>query len=332
PRGGAPAPGRAPPGGGGPPPPRRAARTGPALRRLAGLGEAPAGARARAQLVDWLRTALAALPEDLREVAAVALALDPRADQRILTDRLGLLAVDLDRDPRTLRRRVTDAFRLLAETLAVADVRDRAGPPRAAETAGPAASASVGAGVPTIGWYIERAWAVMRLDRPEPELVDTRRIVAVEDGLSEIVLSMSLPRPTEGPPSPRDLLMEVVFGARTSRVERRGDSLFSLALRLPRPLRAGERHALACVWRMPPGHPMVPRYAMSPTIRCDALDVRVRFPDGVAARVQLVNGLPVRAVEDLGVDLPTVPLDGVGEAYARFSNLALGLSYGLRWT
>src|SRR5262245_17531171 len=129
--------------------PKLEARTGPALRRLAGLGEA-AGAGARAHLVSWLRAGLTALPADLREVAAVALALDPRADQRILTDRLGLLAVDLDRDPRTLRRRVTDAFRLLAETLVIADVRDRAGPPAAASPTGPDAGEPVRTGAPPV--------------------------------------------------------------------------------------------------------------------------------------------------------------------------------------
>ncbi|MBL7498733.1 hypothetical protein I6A84_04510 [Frankia sp. CNm7] len=195
-----------------------------------------------------------------------------------------------------------------------------------------ASRATAGLAGGTVGWYIERVWAVMRLDLLSPELQDSRRIVATENGLTELMLSMSVPRPPDAPISPRDLGMDVVFGGRIVRVDRRGDTIFSAVLRLPRPLKTGERHDIGCVWQLPPGQPMTPRYAMSPTIRCDALDLRVRFPRDADPRVERLDGLPIRAVEDLTLDLPVVPLDGAAEASAHFDHLALGLSYGLRWT
>ncbi|ADP82920.1 hypothetical protein [Pseudofrankia inefficax] len=304
------------------------ARVGPSLRRHAGLGES-VGIELRTRLVAWLRDRIAVLPADLRIVVAFALALDPRADQRLLTDRLGWLAVELDRDPRTVRRRCEEAFRLLAETAAAVDPDVPAGRSRSVGLA-PAPPAL--AGPPAGAWYVERVWAVLRLDGPTPELLETRRVVALEDGLRELALSMSLPRPPGAPASPRDLDVDVLFGGRMVRIDRQGDTHYSPVLRLPRALGRHERHDFGCAWRVPAGQPMAPRYALNPTIRCDALDLRVRFPEDADPKVELVDGLPLRAVEDLAIDLPAVALDGVSEAFARFSGLASGLCYGLRWS
>ncbi|MDT3438254.1 MULTISPECIES: hypothetical protein [unclassified Pseudofrankia] len=308
------------------------ARTGPLLRRYAALGDL-SGGPLRSRMVSWLGEWLGALPEDLRLVAGVSLGVDPRAGHRLLTERLSWLAVEFERDPRTLRRRGQEAFRLLAEMIIAGGGQNGGGQVRGGQEARrrEAAAAPDPAGG-TAGWYVERVWALMRLDAPTPELLESRRIVAVEDGLREVALSMSLPRPPDAPPSPRDLGVDVMFGGRIVRVDRRGDTLFSPVLRLPHPLGAEERHEFGCVWRVPPGQPMVPHYAMNPTIRCDALDLRVRFPEGAEPKVHRLDGLPLRAVEDLAIDLPVVPLDGAGEVSARFGHLGLGLSYGLRWT
>jgi len=197
---------------------------------------------------------------------------------------------------------------------------------------GSASRAAAGSGGGAAGWYVERMWAVLRLDLPSPELQEFRRIVAVEDGLAEVALSISVPRPPDATTGPQDLGVDVVFGGRIVRVDRRTDTLFSPVLRLPQPLGVEERHEFGCVYQVPQGQPIVPRYAMSPIIRCDALDLRVRFPQGADPRVQRLDGLPLREVEDPAVDLPAVPLDGAGEASARFGHLALGLCYGLRWS
>jgi len=300
------------------------ARLGPLLRRRAAL-EGLSGALFRARLGTWLSDRVAALPGDLRLVAGVALGLDPNADHRLLMDRLGWLSVEFDRDPRTIRRRSYEAFRLLSETIVAGrEIAGGDGGRVAVATQVPARGAA--------GWYVESVWALMRLDGPSPELIECRRIVAVEDGLTEVVLSMSLPRPPDAPSSPRDLGVDVVFGGRIVRVDRRGESHFSPVLRLPHPLDTDERHEFGFSWRVPPGQPIVPHYAMSPTIRCDELELRVRFPDGAEPTVQRLDGLPLRAVEDPAIDLPVVPLDGAGEVAASFGHLALGLCYGLRWT
>ncbi|OHV31034.1 MULTISPECIES: hypothetical protein [Pseudofrankia] len=311
------------------------ARTGPLLRHYAALGDLPGGP-SRSRLVEWLGEWLEALPEDLCLVASVALGVDPRAGHRLLTERLNWLAVEFDRDPRTLRRRGQEAFRLLAEMIITGAGPNGAGPNGVGQGRDERAPRGPGAGpdpaVGTTGWYVERVRALMRLDTPTPELLESRRIVAVRDGLAEVAVSMSLPRPPGAPASPRGLEVDVMFGGRIVRLDRRGDTLFSPVLRLPHPLGAEERHEFGCVWRLPEGQPMAPRYAMVPTIRCDALDLRVRFPDGADPEVQRLDGLPLRAVEDPAIDLTGVPLDGAGEASARFGPLALGLCYGLRWT
>jgi len=311
-------------------------RVGPVLRQLTGLGD-EAGVELRSRVVSWLRAGLAALPGDLRRVAEVALGLDPGADQRLLTERLGWLAVELDRDPRTVRRRYEEAVRLLAESAAwpLGGRAGGAGPELARDRAAAGAGdppVSAPAPPPAGPWYFERVRAMLRLDGPTPELLECRRVVALEDGLSQVTLSMSLPRPAGAPASPRDLRAEVLFGGRMVRANRWGDTVFGAVLRLPHALGRHERHDFGLVWRIPLGQPMAPHYALNPTIRCDALDLRVRFPEDAEPRVQLVDGLPLRAVEDLAVNLPTVALDGACEAFARFSHLASGLSYGLRWT
>jgi hypothetical protein len=311
------------------------ARVGPSLRQLAALEDGPIAAF-RPRLVAFLRALLTALPGDLRRVAEIALGLDPDADQRILTQRLGLLAAELERDPRTIRRYYEEAFQLLAEAAAAVDSA-MAGPDgentRSAHREAPAgrARASEPAAVFPDLWYVEQIWAVLRVDGPAPELFEFRRVVALEDGVAELALSMSLPRAPGAPESPRDLGIEILFGGRMVRVDRHGNTVFAPVLRLPRPLGRYERHDFACIWRVPIGQPMAPHYALNPMVRCDALDLRVRFPEDTNPLVQRLDGLPLRVVEDLAVDLPAVALDGAFEASARFTRLATGRCYGLRW-
>jgi hypothetical protein len=320
-------------------------RVGPALRRLAELSDRPAG-EVRARLTGWLHDGLAALPGDLRRVVEVALGLDPAADQPWLTHRVAWLATELDRDPRTVRRRYEDGFRLLAEmvatgtwTLAGDGPRSGDGPDLEGGRTGDVEAqlgAERGSVIPprsrSGAWYFERVWALLRLDGPAPELIEGRRVVALEDGVTELVLPMSLPRPPDAPRHPRDLAVDIVFGGRIVRVDRTGDAFFAPVLRLPRELRRGEGHLFGCSWRVPVGQPMVRHYALNPAVRCDALDLRVRFPADSQPRVQLVDGVPLRAVEDPAVELPMIDLDGAFEATARFERLAAGFCYGLRWT
>ncbi|MBL7493620.1 hypothetical protein I6A60_37610 [Frankia sp. AgB1.9] len=312
------------------------ARVGPALRHLAGLRGA-IGIPMKAIFAAWLQAQSDSLPEDLRLVASVAFGLDPRADQRLLTDRLGWLAVESARDPRTIRRQTEQAFLMLAETMAMTEQEGSPGQTsRSDESPTPSANSDLTAAderddSSARGWYVERIWAVLRLDGQSPELLETRRIVALEDGLSELILEMTLPQPPNAPDRPRSLEAEILFGGRLTHVRRKGQASFSRVLHLPRALRAGEQHDFGLAWLIPPDQPLVPRYVLSPTIRCDSLDIRVRFPGGVDPQIELVDGLPLRAVGDLSVELPSVAVDGTGEAFARFDRLALGLSYGLRW-
>jgi hypothetical protein len=296
---------------------------------------------------------------------AVELDRDPRTVRRRADEAIRLLAEMLV-DPDS-----GSAVSTVSTGSTVPTARDSPGPPGVAGTRRATSGRPVpdehdpvlALGGPAGGWYTERVRALVRLDGPTPELIEERRVVALADGVSELTLAMSLPQVSGNrtrPASPadgdagvgsggggadgaagepdhlgsgrrRDLGMDVVYGGRLTRRARRGDTYFALALRLPRPLRAGERHQFACRWLIPPGQPMVPRYALTPMSRCDSLVLRVRFPPGAAPEVRLLDGVPPRTVDDHHVELPALELDDVGEAVVAFSRLSIGLCYGVRW-
>jgi hypothetical protein len=296
-------------------------RVGPLLAKLADLGGIPDGPARRSTLTSWLASRADSLPEDLRVVARVALGLDPRARHRFLGERLGWLAEDLGRDRRTVRRRADEALRLLAE-LALE------------HTATPAAhvGATAADSAPTQGWYTESIEIVVRLDGPDPEILMKRRIVPVDDGIEQVTLAVSLPRPHPGTPAGRDLSADVLFGGLLHRRERTSESHFRFVVLLPRRLRVRERHEIGLRLGIPPGQRMAPHFAFTPFGRCDELLLRVRFPaTRPPTRVWLLQAVPPRTADDEPDNLPVVQPDRAGEVQGRFTSLSPGLGYGFRW-
>ncbi|TDB83715.1 hypothetical protein E1264_27370 [Actinomadura sp. KC216] len=319
-------------------------RLGPALiRRMKAGDPGEQGAWRRGTVAEWLGTWLPALPADLEFVARVALGLHPGAGQRFLGERIRYLAEQLERDERTVRRRLDEALCLLAEFLAAGTPAAMPGtsvpePPVPASSAlGPPVPGPPVAGASTpgerkerTGWYCENVHTVVRLDLPEPEILEMRRIAVTAAELRHLVISVSVPPAPGGPAG--ELFADVMFGGLLVSREHPSKSLFRFVIEPAHPLRAGERHDFALKYRFSDGHRMVPHYALTPLSRCDAFLLRVRFPlSRPPERVWLLDAVPPRTLDDPPAGLPEVALDRAAEARAGFGDLAIGHAFGLRW-
>ncbi|WP_131741837.1 hypothetical protein [Actinomadura roseirufa] len=311
-------------------------RLGPRLSaHLSARLTGPPGARTppadpRRALLALLADLADALPDDLRTAARAALGLDPRL--RFLQERQHWLARHLERDVRTARRRVDDALALMAEALESSASRAPAG--RGGAENSMAAAPGKAAPSKAADWYAESVQALLRLDQDAPTVHEERRIVVTAPTLEVITVSVSLPRaPAAGSGARRTLLADMLFGGLMAGTERPSESHFRFLVRPPGPLRAGDRHSFGLCYRVPAGQPMAPHYALTPLNPCAEFRLRIRFAaDRPPARVWLLDGVPPRALDDDPAGLPLVPLDAAGEAEARFTDLALGLGYGFRWS
>ncbi|MEV6826088.1 hypothetical protein [Amycolatopsis sp. NPDC051102] len=286
-------------------------RIGPCLRAACAITEADQPAAARHKLVLRLTELCGRLPADLRLAALAALGLHEEAAGEFLDRRISWLATVLDRDPRTARRRIDLAFRRLDELLG--------------------APASRGDLHPLAGWYVESMKAMLRLDRDPPDLREERRIVAEADELDELILPVSVPVEPGGDPVP-DITADALFGGEIVEARRVSASHAQFVLRLPSPLRLGQRHEYGIRFT-PRRAGLRPFYVMTPLRRCEKLSVRVRFDRAAPpSRVWRLNGVPGRVVDD-GVDSgDAVTVNRVGEVGLEFHDLHQGLSYGLQWS
>jgi hypothetical protein len=291
-------------------------RLGPHLsQKMRESGMSEDELRQRAQVSAWFSDRLTRLPDDLKLVGRVAFGLHPEARHRFLGERVQWLASTVDRDERTVRRRIDEAIGLLIECLA----DDEASPKRTRSASNRPA-----------GWYHPSVRSVVRLDLPEPEILEERRITATVSDLKSMVIEVSLP-PGKDLDGPRDLFAEVVFGGLLAARTRPSASHFRFDIALPRRLARGEQHDVAIRYSFPPGHEMVPHYTLVPLTRCDRFQLRLRAsPRFGPRRVWLVDGVPPRAVDDPPTPVPAA-FDAAYEAIAEFTELELGHAYGLRW-
>jgi hypothetical protein len=290
-----------------------AQKIGPNLRALAGLTGDEQPGLVRARLIERLRSLIAALPPDLAVAAEVALGLHPQARHQFVQDRTDWLARQILRDARTARRRMDEALLRLAEL------------------AGMAASSAPGdPGDDREAYHIEEFTALLRLDRPAPEAIDRRVIVAHVDldGLDSV---LTLPRDPNGGPS-HELEVEVLYGATLVERERPADNRFQFGLKFPELVPAGERHEYGMLFRVPTGQSMRTHYVFFSYRRCDAFDLRVRFdPERMPTDVRRVDGAFARDLDGAAAGIP-MSVDPAGELHLRFTDLRIGLGYGARWT
>ena len=287
-------------------------RAGPTLRALSGIDDSATENEARRLLVRYLSDLADELPEDLRTALRVGLALHEDAQLRFLEDRMHWLATELDRDVRTARRRVDEAIRS-AETMRAISV------PSADHYAHE-------------GSYLERFRTLLYLDGAQPTAIEERKVVARHDGLSEIVISGSIPCPAGADRKRHRADLTILYGGSLARIERPSNTYCRYFIRLPQPLMLGQSHEIGVSVKLPVDQPINPRYALHPLRRCDEFDLRIRFGTvNKLTGVWNMNGIPRGMADDFTAPNARVDVDDAGEIHLNYRHLQIGLVYGARW-
>jgi Helix-turn-helix domain len=228
-------------------------------------------------------------------------------------------------DERAWRAYWAQARRLL-DVGAPGAVSQYASPPWA--TGGPQAPASQ----PVDGWYIESFTALLRLDVEPIEALERRRIVATTDGVSELVASVSVPRHPGAPDQAQRLESELLYGGFIQARQQPYDGYFESVIVLPHPLRAGERHEYGLRVGIPAGQLMNSHYVHVPRRRSDHFELRIRFgdprPPGPA---WVVRAAPPPVIYQREPTSERLTPDRFGDVSVSFSDLRLGLGYGVCW-
>jgi hypothetical protein len=288
-------------------------KTGPILYRLSGFDGVGGAEVLRSRLSSLIQRHADRLPLQQRTAALAALGLHPDADQRFLNERLQWLLPHIDRySERTADRMADRAILRIAQSI-VAEQLARKSHPR----------------IPT-EWYTGRLDVTVRLDLAQPEFRERRTIVARENGVSEIPVSSTVPKLRD--PDRASVAVEVVSGGTLLDWSRTAPTIYVGRLALPRPLSAGERHEYELIYRPSPPDLVQPMYLLSPIIQCDHLTVRARFGPALPATVWRLDGVYRGTADDpMGEDVPTLEVAGDRWVETSFDDLAIGLTYGIRW-
>jgi hypothetical protein len=287
-------------------------RAGPVLKVLSGIDDACTETEARRRLVAFLNGLASDMPPDLGLALVASLAVHEEVRHRFLEERVNWLAARLQRDVRTARRRVDEAIRS-AESLSVS-------------------GSAVGGDYAPDGWYLARLHTLLRLDGPSPTAIEERTVVASQGGLSEIVISSSIPRAGTADRTRQAADLTVIYGGSLARRNQPTDTYFRHVIRLPRPLRRGEFQKIGVLVTIPAHQPMKSRYAFKPLRRCDEFDLRIRFSSIIPVRkVWNIHGLPHGMVEDFAAPEAVVRPDEAREIRLIYQYLRVGLAYGARW-
>ncbi|HEY3464373.1 MAG TPA: hypothetical protein VGL47_04525 [Amycolatopsis sp.] len=293
---------------------RLRSRLGPLVSGWCEIHRTTSDRDARRVLREAISAAIAEFPADDRLAVNVALGIAPGAQHALLSDRVGVLAERLSVSERTARRRIDRSFSRLAAEIE-AGTRPRDDVPD-----------------PDQGWFVKRLKALVRLDTPEPELIEERLIVATREGLTRISAQFTVPRTEDGLDGEREVAADAQHGVRIAAAEREGQRHFRWLLDLPRPLARGETHTFSLVIRVRDGLPIRPSYAFVPLVTCESFAVRVRFDPARPPRsVWRLDRVPVSVLADPPQPGESLPLDGAGEVAQDFAAPQLGYAYGLRW-
>lgn len=291
-----------------------APRVGDRLRTACGVTLTDSPAVVRRKVMTRLLDLSERLPGDVRISVRAALALDREADHQFVQDRMSWAAAKINRDhPRAAVRRMKVGFRILAEQL------DE-------QLDNPAVHQ---------GWHTGSLRARLRMDVDPPELVEERVIVATTDHLAEIETRFSAPGNGSGDGGGTDspITAAVLYGGEIVREERVGRSHRKFVVRLPEPLRAGDRHEFGLRLSAFPRALMRPYYVLTPLQPCAEFTLRVRFGKAALPKsIWRVDGIPPRALDDFEPTDHRLTADRLGEIAIEFSQLQQGLSYGIQWT
>jgi hypothetical protein len=167
------------------------------------------------------------------------------------------------------------------------------------------------------------------MDVDPPQLVEERVIVASADNLSEIEIRLSAPASRQTTDTP--ITAAILYGGEITRTEHITPTHRKFTVRLPAPLRAGEKHEYGVRFTAFPRALMPPFYVMTPLRPCERFTVRVQFGAHAPRRIWRIDGIPPRAIDDFE-PATLLTADRLGEVSLEFSQLHQGLSYGIRWS
>ncbi|MDT7799875.1 MAG: hypothetical protein QOI78_3308 [Actinomycetota bacterium] len=287
-------------------------RVGPALRSTCGILEGDDQAGMQRKLSVRFRPLIESLPDDLRVVVLAAFAWHDQARQPFYQERVHWAATTLERDDRTVRRRIDEGIEQIA-AMAMASIEPDPGPR-----------------YPSRSWHTEELRVALTLGQPVAEAFEFRRVVADADEITELDLALTLSKTGNSGAAVRADDVEVdVFhgGVLTSRGMESSDRI-GLALRLPEPLRRGQRHEIALRFR---ASIQAPHYVCVPRHPCELFDLHVKFGDRVPEHIVVLEKAfqdDARDTSPRGVELPA---DDAGEVHVQFRHLAPGFAYGIRW-
>jgi hypothetical protein len=282
-------------------------RVGTGLRTVCAVTEEDSPAEIRRKVCTRLEHLARNLPADLRVAVMAAFAISPDARLPLYQDRVSWAATKLNRNPRTARRRIDDGIHHIAQLAAVSTLP------------------SVIRSTPAFAWRIAELRSAMALDRDRPEVLQSRRIVAELDGLTEFDLAITAD-------SPDGLEVDLFHGGTLVARGLTASDRFRFSLVLPRPLARGESHDFAMRVRLPPQTPMRPHLACVLTYPCDLLDLSVRFHrDRLPGTVWLLRNAFQRDIHDVVPPGERMEVDHAGECNVRFREVTAGMAYGLRW-
>ncbi|MFI9380782.1 hypothetical protein [Kutzneria sp. NPDC052558] len=292
------------------------ARIRPGLRRVCGITAETGPARARELLIGRVRELSRVLRHDQRLLVAAAFALGEEVrDLPCKKDRIAHILPRINRVERTTARWLDEACERMAQ-----EALDHPAPPAMA---------------PSTPWHTKNVEVSMGLDLPIPEIHERRTIVADQDGLDEVELSLTWAL-VNGRFDEADLdglEVDVLHGGtlacRTLVTAKR----VAFMLRLPYPLGLNKEHTYAFRIRLAPRHPIEPFYVCTPRYPCESFRLHVRFGDkGVPNSIWKIDRMLPSEIGDSIARREAVSVDPCGEAHAEFLDLTPNLSYGLRWS
>jgi hypothetical protein len=291
-----------------------AARVGRGLRLVCGVEDGDTGEGVRRKVRDRMNALIDQCHPDQQKLLRSALGLDS-ATPRMYQERIKEIAELAFVDPRTVQRRIDSALVRLSQ-LAL-ETRRQADVPRRSP------------------WHTAELRVVISFDLRVPEVYETRRIVAGQDGVEEVDIGLTLTPPPNwtGSSSIEDFGVDLLYGGELGDGTMKARNRVGFALRLPEPLAPGDEHEYAFRVRVPAERGIAPHYVCTPKYRCDRFSLHVRFGDAVRPqRVWRLGGVPPLELDDpVWSGDPAVP-NRVGEVHTVFEDLEPQLSYGFGWS
>ena len=290
---------------------------GPGLRAAFGLHPDEDPELTRAKLRNGLMPLVDLLEQPEGLAVSASLGMHEGAPFRFLKERQNFVVKHLDRDSvRTADRLANRGLRRIANMIV-------ANGPRSGSSTD--ALAFVGD-----GWYVLSASLLVLADRTPNVVQERRTIISAASGLNEV--SDVFEAPTSDEDSDAESWKAVpLFGGMIAESTWWSGRICRTRLQLPQPLSVGEQYEYAISFEGPAaGGRRV--FVHTPLRRCDSLSIRLRVPSDVGG-AWMIAGMPPSIASDVSLEMqhPVRP-NAAGEVLVDFTDIYLGLAYGIGWS